>query len=240
LRTVTLEVRPSDGVPLEAAVSLLETDVVDALEAQGLPPGIRLTVSGTADQLSQTWDAIQINLVVALLIVFLVMAILFESFILPLVILVSVPVAAAGGVGGLALLNTFQVQPLDMLTLLGFIILIGIVVNNAILIVHQTLIHLREDGLPPVQAIEEATQNRIRPIFMSTLTSIMGMMPLVVIPGEGAELYRGLGAVVVGGLSMSAFLTLLTVPPLLRLCLRAPRAEDADDAARDAAIAPAE
>ncbi|MEQ8658847.1 MAG: efflux RND transporter permease subunit [Hyphomicrobiales bacterium] len=240
LRTVTLEVRPSDALPLETAVAMLETQVVDALEAQGLPPGIRLTVSGTADQLSQTWDAIQINLIVALLIVFLVMAILFESFILPLVILVSVPVAAAGGVGGLALLNTFQVQPLDMLTLLGFIILIGIVVNNAILIVHQTLINLREDGMAPVEAIEEATRNRIRPIFMSTLTSIMGMLPLVVIPGEGAELYRGLGAVVVGGLSMSAFLTLLTVPPLLRLCLRAP-ADQADELRAQGSLpAPAE
>lgn len=236
LRTVTLEVRPSDALPLEAAVTLLETEVVAALEAQGLPPGIRLTVSGTADQLSQTWEAIQINLIVALLIVFLVMAILFESFVLPLVILISVPIAAAGGVGGLALLNTFQVQPLDMLTLLGFIILIGIVVNNAILIVHQTLIHLREDGMPPIEAIEEATRNRIRPIFMSTLTSIMGMIPLVVIPGEGSELYRGLGAVVVGGLSMSAFLTLLTVPPLLRLCLRAPSPRDADDATLDQAV----
>lgn len=241
LRTVTLEVRPSDALPLEAAVTLLETEVVAALEAQGLPPGIRLTVSGTADQLSQTWDAIQINLIVALLIVFLVMAILFESFILPLVILISVPVAAAGGVGGLALLNTFQVQPLDMLTLLGFIILIGIVVNNAILIVHQTLIHLREEGMPPIEAIEEATRNRIRPIFMSTLTSIMGMIPLVVVPGEGSELYRGLGAVVVGGLSMSAFLTLLTVPPLLRLCLRAPAAQDTDEVGpRQVVPAPAE
>jgi HAE1 family hydrophobic/amphiphilic exporter-1 len=226
LRTVTLEVRPSDALPLEAAVELLQTEVVAVLEGQGVPPGIRLTVSGTADQLSQTWEAIQINLVVALVIVFLVMAILFESFVLPLVILISVPVAAAGGVGGLALLNTFQTQPLDMLTLLGFIILVGIVVNNAILIVHQSLYHLREEGMSPVDAIEEATRNRIRPIFMSTLTSIMGMLPLVVFPGEGSELYRGLGAVVVGGLSMSAFLTLLTVPPLLRLCLKAPSPEE--------------
>ena len=240
LRTVTLEVRPSDALALETAVAMLESEVIAPLQEQGLPPGIRLTVSGTADELSQTWDAIQINLVVALLIVFLVMAILFESFVLPLVILISVPVAAAGGVGGLALLNTFQVQPLDMLTLLGFIILIGIVVNNAILIVHQTLFNLREKGMDPVEAIEEATRNRIRPIFMSTLTSIMGMMPLVVVPGEGSELYRGLGAVVVGGLSMSAFLTLLTVPPLLRLCLRAPNREKAAAPRGSVAPTPAE
>ena len=109
-----------------------------------------------------------------------------------------------------------------MLTMLGFIILIGIVVNNAILIVHQTLFHLRDEGMEPIDAIEEATSNRIRPIFMSTLTSVMGMLPLILFPGEGSELYRGLGAVVVGGLSLSVFLTLLTVPPLLRLCIRKP------------------
>ncbi|MGS4947084.1 efflux RND transporter permease subunit [Meridianimarinicoccus sp. RP-17] len=239
LRTITLEVRPSPALPLESAVELLQAEVISPLEAQGLPNGVRLTVSGTADQLSQTWDAIQINLAVAMVIVFLVMAVLFESFILPLVIMISVPVAAAGGVGGLALLNTFQTQPLDMLTLLGFVILVGIVVNNAILIVHQSLYHLREDGMTPVDAIEEATRNRIRPIFMSTLTSVCGMLPLVVFPGAGSELYRGLGAVVVGGLSMSAFLTLLTVPPLLRLCLVAPVTEDAAQGAGTVA-APAE
>ena len=222
LRTVTLEVRPSDALPLEAAVDLLETEVIAVLNQQGLPQGVSLSVSGTADQLSQTWNAIQINLVVALVIVFLVMAILFESFLLPLVVMISVPVAAAGGVGGLAVLNLYQVQPLDMLTLLGFVILVGIVVNNAILIVHQTLYQLREEGMSPIDAIEEATSNRIRPIFMSTLTSVFGMLPLVIFPGEGSELYRGLGAVVVGGLSMSAFLTLLTVPPLLRLVLSLP------------------
>ncbi len=230
LRTVTLEIRPSDALPLEAAVELLETEVVAALEAQGLPGSVVLSVSGTADQLSQTWNAIQINLLVALIIVFLVMAILFESFVLPLVILIAVPVAAAGGVGGLALLNLYQTQPMDMLTLLGFVILVGIVVNNAILIVHQALYHLRTDRMTPVDAIEEATRNRIRPIFMSTLTSVMGMLPLIIFPGEGSELYRGLGAVVVGGLSMSAFLTLLTVPPLLRLCLR-PEQEDVETSA---------
>jgi HAE1 family hydrophobic/amphiphilic exporter-1 len=225
LRTITLEVRPSDALPLEAAVELLETEVIAALEEQGLPSGVRMSVSGTADQLSQTWNAIQINLAVALVIVFLVMAVLFESFVLPLVVMISVPVAAAGGVGGLAVLNVIGTQPLDMLTLLGFVILVGIVVNNAILIVHQSLYHLREDGMSPVDAIEEATRNRIRPIFMSTLTSVCGMLPLVLFPGAGSELYRGLGAVVVGGLAMSAFLTLLTVPPLLRLVLSARRAE---------------
>jgi HAE1 family hydrophobic/amphiphilic exporter-1 len=99
--------------------------------------------------------------------------------------------------------------------MLGFVILIGIVVNNAILLVHQTLFHIREDGMDVNDAIETATRNRIRPIFMSTLTSVFGMLPLVAFPGPGSELYRGLGAVVLGGLSLSAALTMAIVPPMM-------------------------
>lgn len=214
-RTVTLEIRPAPGIALEAALDVLREQVMEPLESEGLPAGVQLGFSGTADQLQQTWDAMLIQLLLALIIVYLVMAVLFESFIYPLVILTSVPVAAAGGVAGIALLNLSRFQPLDMLTLLGFVILIGIVVNNAILILHQTLFHLREERMSPEQAIDTATRNRIRPIFMSTLTSVFGMLPLVLFPGAGSELYRGLGSVVVGGLALSALLTLLMVPPLL-------------------------
>ena len=216
-RTVTLEVVPSPRLPLQAAIEQLREKVIAPLEAAGLPPGVKLRISGTADKLTQTAQAMQRDLVIALIIVYLVMAILFESFVYPLIILLSVPLAAAGGVGGLAVLNLYQFQPLDMLTMLGFVILIGIVVNNAILLVHQTLFHLREDGLAPSDAIIEATRNRIRPIFMSTLTSVVGMLPLVLFPGAGSELYRGLGSVVVGGLALSALLTLLIVPPMLTI-----------------------
>ena len=220
-RTITLEVRVAPGVPLESALDTLETKVIQPMEAAGLPPGVRFGVSGTASKLAETWDAMKWQLGLALVIVFLVMAVLFESFIYPLIILLSVPVAAAGGVGGLTLLNAQPgiFQPLDMLTLLGFVILVGIVVNNAILLVHQALIHIREDGLEPVDAIINATRNRIRPIFMSTLTSVFGMLPLVLIPGAGSELYRGLGSVVVGGLALSAILTLLIVPPMMKIVM---------------------
>lgn len=216
-RTVTLEVVPSVKFPLEQAIEVLREKVVEPMREEGLPPGIGLRITGTADQLTETWNHMVGDLVVAMIIVYLVMAILFESFIYPLVIMLAVPMAAAGGVAGLAVLNLLYFQPLDMLTLLGFVILIGIVVNNAILLVHQTLYHLREDRMPPTDAILEATRNRIRPIFMSTLTSVFGMLPLVFFPGAGSELYRGLGSVVVGGLSLSAVLTLLIVPPMLTL-----------------------
>jgi HAE1 family hydrophobic/amphiphilic exporter-1 len=214
-RTVTLEIRPAPNVPLGSAIETLRTDVIDALQSEGLPGEVRMRLAGTADKLTQTWDAMVVDLLLALAIVYLVMAVLFESFLYPLIILLSVPLAAAGGVGGLVILNSYHFQPLDMLTLLGFVILIGIVVNNAILLVHQTLHHIRHEGLASDAAILAATRDRIRPIFMSTLTSVFGMLPLVLFPGAGSELYRGLGSVVVGGLSLSAVLTLLIIPPML-------------------------
>jgi len=216
-RTVTLEIRPAPGVALESALDTLRQRVIEPLRREGLPPSIKIGVSGTADKLSQTWNAMVLDLALAIAIVYLVMAILFESFVYPLIILLSVPIAAAGGVAGLVVLNLYTFQPLDMLTLLGFVILIGIVVNNAILLVHQTLNHLREEGMAVQDAILEATRNRIRPIFMSTLTSVFGMLPLVLFPGAGSELYRGLGSVVVGGLALSAVLTLLLIPPMLTM-----------------------
>jgi HAE1 family hydrophobic/amphiphilic exporter-1 len=217
VRTVTLRIRPSRAIALEVAMEQVREDVMAKLKAEGLPPGISMTMGGTADALTKTFDNMVLNLLLALVIVYLVMAILFESFIYPFIIMFSVPLATAGGVAGLTILNIIRFQALDMLTLLGFVILIGIVVNNAILLVHQTLVHVREEGMNANDAIMEATRNRIRPIFMSTLTSVFGMLPLVFFPGAGSELYSGLGSVVIGGLSLSAILTLLIIPPLLSL-----------------------
>jgi HAE1 family hydrophobic/amphiphilic exporter-1 len=196
-------------------MDIIRSQVIAPLEAAGLPPGVKFQLRGSASELAKTWDHMSVDLILAIVIVFLVMAVLFESFVYPLIILLSVPVAAAGAVAGLAILNIYTLQNLDMLTLLGFIILIGIVVNNAILLVHQSLFHVRHEVMSPRDGILEATSNRIRPIFMSTLTSIFGMAPLVIFPGAGSELYRGLGSVVLGGLSLSAVLTLLVVPPLM-------------------------
>ena len=216
-RTVTVQLRPRPDLPLEAAMETIEAEVVAKLRADGLPEGVKIRLAGTADKLTQAWDAMVIEMALAVIIVYLVMAVLFESFLYPLIIVLSVPLATAGGVAGLALLNLFVPSPLDMLTLLGFIILVGIVVNNAILLVHQTLFNQRQRGLAPADALVEATRNRVRPIFMSTLTSVFGMLPLVLFPGAGSELYRGLGSVVVGGLALSAVLTLAIIPALMSL-----------------------
>lgn len=216
-RSITLQVRPSRDLPLEQAMEILQTEVIDKLEEEGVPMGIRLQLSGTADKLTEASNVLVKDLLLAIIIVYLVMVVLFESFLYPFVILFTVPVALAGGVGGLGILNLYTMQPLDMLTMLGFIILTGIVVNNAILVVDQALYGIRVEGLGQVEAILEATKNRLRPIFMSTITSLVGMLPLVLVPGAGSELYRGLGTVVVGGLALSSIITLLLMPPLIAL-----------------------
>ena len=219
-RAVTLQIKPADNIALEEAIKVVEEKVILPLKNAGLPPDIKLDISGTADELTTTWKAMAINLLVSIVIVYLLMTILFESFKYPFIIMLSVPPAAAGGVIGLSLLNLTTFQPLDMLTMLGFVILSGIVVNNAILLVHRTLQTIKNNNLNVNDAILDATNSRIRPIFMSTLTSVFGMLPLVVFPGAGSELYKGLGSVILGGLSLSAVLTLLIVPPMLKLFLQ--------------------
>ena len=218
-RAITLQVKPADNIALEEAIERMNKNVISILEKEGIPTGVSVEISGTADELTKTWKAMAINLFVAIAMVYLLMTILFESFRYPFIIMLTVPPAAAGGVLGLSLLNLTTFQPLDMLTILGFVILSGIVVNNAILLVHRTLQLLKENSLNVNEAIIEATNSRIRPIFMSTLTSIFGMLPLVIFPGAGSELYKGLGSVIIGGLSLSAILTLLIVPPMLKLFL---------------------
>jgi HAE1 family hydrophobic/amphiphilic exporter-1 len=110
------------------------------------------------------------------------------------------------------------------------VILIGTVVNNPILIVDRALQLVRFEGAEPTDAILEAVQSRIRPIFMTTFTTVLGLLPLVIFPGAGSELYRGLGSVLLGGLLVSTFVTLVLVPLLLGLCLRKPRGAAADQA----------
>lgn len=221
-RTITIQVQPSEQMPLQTAMETIEGQILDPMRTAGRLGGLyRVALSGSADKLSQTGRALQWNFLLALAITYLLMASLFESFLYPFIIMFSVPLGAVGGFMGLALVNKFLgYQPMDVLTMLGFIILIGTVVNNAILIVHQSLNHMREDRMEADQAIREAAGNRIRPIFMTVLTSVFGMLPLVLFPGAGSELYRGLGSVVVGGLVISTIFTLVLVPALFSLTLR--------------------
>ncbi len=218
-RAITIQVTPPPRMALEDAMDRIQQSIVDPMVREGaLDGGYHIALAGTADKLRATWLALRSNLALAVLITYLLMAALFESWLHPLVVILSVPLGAVGGILGLAALNVFVPQPLDVLTMLGFIILIGTVVNNPILIVHQSLIHLRE-GQPPQKAIPEAVRMRVRPIFMTTLTTLFGLLPLVLFPGAGSELYRGLGAVLLGGLLVSTIFTLFLIPTFFRLAL---------------------
>ena len=207
-----------ESIPLETAIAEINSKVIFPFNVDA-KDGVRLELSGAADDLSKAWNALQGNVILAIAVIYLLLVVLLRSFALPLIILITVPIAATGGVLGLALLNLVMDQPLDMLTMLGFIILSGVVVNNAILMVEQTLWHIQHDGMGSVDAILEATNNRIRPIFMSTLTSLFGLLPLIVFPGAGSELYRGIGIVVFGGLLLSTVLVLFFIPPLMAVLM---------------------
>jgi HAE1 family hydrophobic/amphiphilic exporter-1 len=225
-RAITIRVRPPQDMALEHAIQQITEQVIEPLNAEGELGGeYTLMLSGTADKLRETWNAMRWNFLLALLITYLLMAALFESWLYPFVIILSVPLGAVGGIAGLNFLNLYlqtfqgQVQTLDVLTMLGFVILIGTVVNNAILIVHQSLNHMRDDELNPHEAILESVRTRIRPIFMTTATTVFGLAPLVLFPGAGSELYRGLGSVVLGGLIVSTVFTLVLVPTLFSLMM---------------------
>jgi multidrug efflux pump subunit AcrB len=144
------------------------------------------------------------------------MAGLFRSLKDSALVVMTIPLAGVGGVIAIQTLNLFTFQPMDLLTMIGFIILLGLVVNNAILLVDQTR-QAERSGMERNAAVEKALRVRLRPIFMSTLTSIFGMLPLLLIPGEGSVIYRGLAASIVGGMACSLVFTLLLLPCMLRL-----------------------
>ena len=215
-RTITLQVTPPDDLALQSAMELIKNDIIPSMKKAGKLENVNVAVGGNADKLVETRQALQWNLLLALIITYLLMAALFENFLYPFIILFSVPLAAAGGFVGLWAVNTFiSPQGFDVLSMLGFIILIGTVVNNAILIVHQSLNNVRYNGLFGKEAVIDAVKTRIRPIFMSATTSLLAMLPMVLSTGSGSELYRGLGSILLGGLAMSTVFTLFVIPSLL-------------------------
>ncbi|MGD9319948.1 MAG: efflux RND transporter permease subunit [Desulfobacteraceae bacterium] len=220
-RTVTLQVTPPFTITLQETMERIEGKVVGDLRAKGMLSAVRVRLSGAADKLTVTRQALQWNFVLAAIIAYLLMSALFANFIYPLIIMFTVPLATAGGFIGLKAVNILITpQPLDILTMLGFVILIGVVVNNAILIVHQALNNLRYHGMTYKEAVMESVRTRLRPIYMSASTSIFAMMPLVIAPGPGSELYRGLGSVVLGGLALSTIFTVFVIPSLLMFFIR--------------------
>ena len=211
-RVIALTVRLEEEVPLEEVLGRIREDVVIPLQ-KTMPIGYSIELGEAADQLNRTKSALAGAFVLAVMIIYLLMSSLFESFRYPLIIMFSVPLAMTGAILGILVTGA----EFNVITMLGFIILSGIVVNNAILLIHQALRLTRQEGNPYNEAIIESCRMRIRPIFMSTMTSVLAMLPLAAGRGAGSELYSGLGAAIVGGLMVSTVFTLVLVPVLFSL-----------------------
>jgi HAE1 family hydrophobic/amphiphilic exporter-1 len=214
-RSIKLTVNLKDDVSLQHAIDGLNTQVINQLRRE-LPLGYSITVSGQAKDLDRTWDSLKWSFLLALIIIYLLMCSLYESFAYPFIVIFSIPPALVGGVVGLRIMHAIEPTiKMDIIAMLGFIIMAGIVVNAAILLIEQALIHIGE-GMHPHDAMLESVRNRLRPIFM-TASSILGFIPLVASSGAGSELYRGMGAVQLGGMALSTLFTLVLVPTIFSL-----------------------
>jgi HAE1 family hydrophobic/amphiphilic exporter-1 len=217
-RSTTLTVSVAPDAPLGALVEQAETQLLAPLRAS-LPPGFRVELAGSADRLSETVSQLTLAFVFSLLITYLLLVALYRSFIYPFVIMATVPMGMSGALLSLVIANWIPgvIVPLDMITALGFVILTGVVVNNAILLVDRALQLQNDEGQDYDASLYNATRDRLRPIFMSAGTSVLGMLPLAVVPGQGAELYQGLGIALTGGLAFSTILTPTVVPAIMGL-----------------------
>jgi len=231
-RTITLSIIPPRDVALEEGVRRVREAILIGMQASGeLPAEVQMQLSGASDRLDATREALADNFAVALLIAYLLMVAVFSHWGWPLLIMTSVPIGISGGIAGLYLLNLGGAhldklglypiqQPFDMITMLGFLVLIGTVVNNPILIVERAVRNVREGMMDLDTAVSVAVRVRLRPIMMSMVTTVAGLSPLVFNPGAGTELYRGLGAIVLFGLLFSTLVTLTFMPALLSILLR--------------------
>ena len=231
-RTITLGIIPPRDIPLEQGVDMVRRGIIEELRETGeIGDDISMSITGASDLLQDTRQALKGNFIIAVFISYLLLVAIFSHWGYPLLVMTTVPVGIGGGLFGLWLLNAIGgnlsllgfndiYQPFDVITMLGFLILIGTVVNNPILIIDRTMRNIKTRGMASVDAVLESTRARIRPIMISSITTIFGLSPLVFNPGAGTELYRGLGAIVMFGLLFSTVITLTFMPTLLSLTLQ--------------------
>ncbi len=233
-RTMTVGFNPPEGAALQDVLDRIRSEIEPAIR-DALPADGALLYGGSASDLKRALNSTGRNALIALAVLFLLTAGLFRSALDAAIVTISLPLAAGGGILALVILNWFTFQPLDLLTLIGFIILLGLVVNNAILLVARTR-EAETEGMSRENAVRSALKTRLRPILMSTSTSLLGMLPLVVAPGAGSTIYRGMATAIVGGLAVSTLFTLVLLPSLLGLGrARSPGSEPALDT--DAVVA---
>ncbi len=214
-RTYAIQFQPPRGMALSEVMATVRKEIEPQIRKM-LPADGTVTYGAAADHLDNALWNMGKNFGLAVLLLFLIMAALFKSMWDSLIATIALPLGMVGGMAALRILGWFTFQPLDLITMIGFIIVLGLVVNNTILLVARTR-QAEAEGMNRVDAVRSSLETRLRPIFSSTLTGIFGMLPLVFVPGPGAEIYRGLGAVIVGGLLISHVFTLVLIPALLRI-----------------------
>lgn len=230
-RAISLGVTPPANITLDETIEVLR-GIINDINPQ-LSAGVTAELGGGSDDLADAISTMKQNFLFAVVILFLILTALFRSVKDSILVLSAMPAAVAGGVLGLKTLNIFSFQALDLLTMIGFVILLGLIVNNAILLVDQAR-RAQAKGLSIDDAISYAIKTRVRPVYMSSLTSVIGMLPLVVIPGVGSEIYRGLAVVIVGGMSISTLFMLIYMPAALRATdwMQWPKAQKETDHAK--------
>ena len=210
MRAITVEAAPAEGVSLGQAV-----DALEARARQVLPAAARLSWDGESREFRRTGGSLRLTFVLALVIVFLVLAAQFESFVHPLIIMVTVPLALTGALVGLWLYGA----SINVFTQIGAILLIGLAAKNGVLIV-EFANQLRDRGEEFTTALVEASAIRLRPVLMTSASTTFGALPLLLATGAGAESRRPIGIVIVFGVTISAVLTLIVVPALYALLAR--------------------
>ena len=202
-RLITVSGVVADGVALSDAVELTEASIADTV----IPSEIMIRIGGSYEDQQDMFGDLIMLLIMIIILVYIVMASQFESFMSPFVIMFSIPFAFVGVLLGLVVTGT----PLGAMGMIGILILMGIVVKNGIVLIDYTIL-MRERGYSIAESSVIAANSRLRPILMTTLTTVLGMIPMAVGQGEGAEMWRSLGMVVAWGLSISTLVTLVIIP----------------------------
>lgn len=187
-------------------------EIKEIIGGMTLPAGVSVTFGGNQERQEESFGQLGFAFVTSIILVYLIMVALYDNFVYPFVVLFSIPLAIIGALVALAL----SAQTLSLFTLLGIIMLIGLVAKNAILVVDFTN-HLKERGMNTEEALLEATKERLRPILMTTIAMVAGMMPVALANGPGAAWKNGLAWSIIGGLTSSMFLTLLVVPVVYQI-----------------------
>jgi len=218
-RTLTLQVTPPPNMAMEVALDIIKQEVAPAI-LEAMPEDGTVKYRGTAEALDEALTSMTGSFILAVVILYLLISALFRSFRDSLLVIMTIPMATVGGIIALRLVDLALAASgglrMDLLTMIGFVILLGLVVNNAILLVYRAR-DAEHEGMSRRDAVESAVRLRLRPILMSTSTSIFGMLPLMLMPGAGTELYRGMASVIVGGMLVSTLFTLVLLPSLLRM-----------------------